>query len=258
MNNHKADEINDAISLLQDDDGLKFGTDALLLSAFTKRGTFMSTSLEAADLGSGTGAISLICAKRQRFSKIYAIEVQESFCDIIKKNTEQNGLSERVITIHSDVRTLSASDIGHELDVVFSNPPYMKADSGKRNEYDKKFIARHEVCGNIGDFTNCARRLLKHGGKFLCVFRPDRLEDLMYEMRKSALEPKTCVFVHAHPKADPSMVLIEAIKGGASGMRVTRPLFLSDSREDSINNIPSHDASIIYESGSFEFFLSDK
>jgi tRNA1Val (adenine37-N6)-methyltransferase len=126
---------------------------------------------------------------------------------------------------------VSADAVGGEVDVVFSNPPYMRTDSGKRNESDRKYIARHEVCGGIDDFCHAAARMLKHGGKFYCVWRPDRLSNLMAAMRAYRLEPKTMVFVHGDVESEPSMVLLSAIKGGASGMRVLPPLCLHDVRD---------------------------
>lgn len=255
MDNRTSIIINGDIILNQNANGLTFGTDALLLSAFTKRTKHTASGKIAADLGSGTGVIPLLCSQYNRFSKIYAVEIQKSFVELIAINASENKKQEVIIPVHSDIRELKASMLGGEVDVVFSNPPYMKENSGKRNMRDEKYIARHEVCGDIGDFCAAANRILKHGGKFLCVWRPDRLEDIMCAMRDNKLEPKLAVFVCAHPKAQPSMVLIEAIKGGSSGMRVTRPLFLSDSIEDNINNIPSYDAKSIYDSGSFDEFL---
>ena len=257
MDNRITIKVNGDIILTQNTNGLTFGTDALLLSAFTKRNKYSISNKIAADLGSGTGIMPLLCAKSGKFSKIYAVEIQPEFANLIKENSIQNGLEDKIIPVLSDIRELKATNINGEIDVVFSNPPYMKESAGKRNIHDEKYIARHEVCGDIGDFCACATRLLKHGGKFLCVWRPDRLEDLLCSMRENKLEPKLAVFVHAHPKAEPSMVLIEAIKGGASGMRISRPLFLSDSLEDNINNIPSDDAKTIYESSSFEHFLQN-
>lgn len=257
MDNRINVKVNGDIILTENSNGLTFGTDALLLSAFTKRNKYSVASKSAADLGSGTGIIPLLCAKSGKFSKIYAVEIQPEFAEIIKINAEQNNLDDKIIPILSDIRELKALSIGGEVDVVFSNPPYMKESAGKRNIHDEKYIARHEVFGNIFDFCAAANRILKHGGKFLCVWRPDRLEDLLCSMRENKLEPKLAVFVHAHPKAEPSMVLIEAIKGGASGMRISRPLFLSDSLENTVNNIPSDDAKEIYDSGSFEHFLQN-
>ena len=231
MDNRITVKVNGDIILTENANGLTFGTDALLLSAFTKRNKYSIASKIAADLGSGTGIIPLLCAKSGKFSKIYAVEIQPEFAEIIKINAEQNNLDGKIIPVLSDIRELKSASLGGEVDVVFSNPPYMKESAGKRNIHDEKYIARHEVCGDIGDFCACATRILKHGGKFLCVWRPDRLEDLLCSMRDNKLEPKLAVFVHAHPKAEPSMVLIEARKGGKCDAKLTAPLIIYSDRE---------------------------
>lgn len=243
-------EINEELTLIQKVNGLTFGTDAYLLSAFAKGGA----KQVCADLGSGTGVIPLLMAQRKKFKKIFAVEIQKDFADLIERNAEQNRLDGVISAICSDVRTLKSTDIGGELDAVTANPPYMKVDSGKRNGYDEKFIARHEVCGDINDFCACAYRLLKHGGKFYTVWRPDRLCDLIFSLRANRLEPKVLTFVHATADCEPSIVLIQSTKGAASGARVTRPLILHSSREDAACNILSQDAEAIYTSCSFENF----
>ena len=256
-NNYTTIEINEGLTLTQNKNGLTFGSDAYLLAAFTQTLPYTASGKVMADLGSGTGIIPMLCASKQRFSKIYAVEIQESFASLIKINAEQNGFAEIIKPVCADVRDVRSTTLGREVDVVTANPPYMKTDAGKRNEHDEKYIARHEVYGEISDFCACAKRILKHGGKFLTVWRPDRLEDLMVALRENGLEPKRQVFVCAHPKAEPSMVLTEAIKGGNPGMRVARPLFLSDTAENYINNIQSDDARAIYESCSFAKFFEE-
>ena len=131
-------KINDNLSLIQNENGLTFGTDAYLLSAYTVGWK----NKIGADLGSGTGVIPLLLCSREKAAKIYAVEVQESFCDLIKQNAELNGFSDRIIPVNKNVADLKAADLGQELDFVVSNPPYMKVNSGKRNEHDEKFIAR--------------------------------------------------------------------------------------------------------------------
>lgn len=257
-NNQITIEINEGITLTQNKNGLTFGSDAYLLAAFTQTLHFSASGKTMADLGSGTGIIPLLCASKQRFAKIYAVEIQESFAELIKLNAEQNGFSDIITPVCADIREIKSANIRQEVDIVTANPPYMKDNAGKRNTYDEKYIARHEVCGEIGDFCACAKRLLKHGGKFLTVWRPDRLEDLMVALRENGLEPKRQVFVCAHPYAEPSMVLTEAIKGANPGMRVTRPLFLSDSAENYISNIQSDDAKAIYYTCSFAEFFKEK
>ena len=243
-------QINNNLKLIQNQNGLTFGTDAYLLSAYTAG----NKNKIGADLGSGTGIIPLLLSSGEKAGKIYAVEVQESFCDLIAQNAKLNGFEEQILPIHANVTDLRARDLGGELDFVISNPPYMKVNSGKRNEHDEKYIARHEVCGDIGDFCACANRLLKHGGKFYCVYRPDRLIDLLSAMRENKLEPKVMTFVAATADTAPSMVLVRAIKGGASGCRVTRNLFLHDSKEDAAKSILSADAKAIYDNCSFDLF----
>ena len=243
-------KINDNLNLIQDENGLTFGTDAYLLSAFTVGGR----NKVGADLGSGTGIIPLLLSSREKAAKIYAVEVQESFCDLIVQNAKLNEFEERIIPVHTNVTDLRARDLGEELDFVTSNPPEMKLDSGKRNEHDEKYIARHEVCGDIGDFCACANRLLKHGGKFYTVWRPDRLVDLICALRENKLEPKLITFVCATKESEPSMVLVRSTKGGASGNTVTRTLFLHDSKCDAAKSILSADAKAIYDTCSFDAF----
>lgn len=223
LENEKLTEVNENIKLIQKKNGLTFGTDAFLLASFVKA----QKSGIAVELGGGTGIISLLCASREKFKTIYCAEIQKDFADIITRNASLNNLDNKVISICDDVRNLKSASIGCEVDVVFSNPPYMKADSGKRNDYDEKFIARHEVFGEIFDFCACAKRLLKHGGSFYCVWRPDRLIDLICAMRENNLEPKEMCFVHANTKSAPSMVLVRAKKGASASVVVSDPLFLN-------------------------------
>lgn len=222
--------VNDNIELIQKKDGLTFGTDAYLLSAYMREGK----SSTAVDFGCGTGIISLLCEARGKFRKIYAVDVQAEFCDVARRNCEHNGF-ENIEVIHSDVRELKL-----EADVVFANPPYMKVTSGRANESSAKNIARHEVCGDIGDFLASASRVLKFGGLFYAVYRTDRLIDLICAMRKNSIEPKRMTYVHATEKHQPSMVLVEGKRGGKAGLCITKPLFLDG---DDIN--------YIYEKGEF-------
>ena len=245
----RLDYVNEKITLIQKKNGLTFGTDAFLLAAFIKE----NKRARAAELGCGTGIISLLCAAREKLSSIYAFEVQESFFDITERNVKYNGFENNVIARLADIREVSARDTDGELDVVFANPPYMKTTSGKRNEADEKFIARHEVMGTIDDFCACANRLLKHGGKFYAVWRPDRLVDLIYSMRNHNLEPKLMTFVHSDTESEPSMVLVCSVKGGKPAVKVTAPLIMHDSSvTDTKSRALSQKAQKIYDTLNFE------
>ena len=236
----RIDYVNDSLKLIQKTDGLTFGTDALLLAGYIS-GKYKN----ALEIGGGTGIISMLLLTREKVRVATAVEVQEEFSELIGRNAELNGLTDRLFPILSDIRDFKAEG---EFDLIYTNPPYMKTDSGKANEMDKKNIARHEVFGDISDFTDAARRLLKFGGTFAAVYRPDRLTDLISAMREARLEPKRITFVHADTESESSMVLVEGKAGGKSGNILTRPLIIY---KDKNHSEYSEDMKYIMENGSF-------
>ena len=222
------DMVNEQIRLIQKKQGLTFGTDAFLLAAFIKNAPRTHT----VDLGSGTGILPLLLLTKGKIKSATAVEVQPAFADLVARNATLNNLGDKITPLCADVREIRPETVGGEVGLVISNPPYMKCTSGKRNESDEKYIARHEVCGSIADFCASAARLLKHGGKFVCVWRPDRLTDLLSAMQEHRLEPKRMTFVHADAESEPCSVLIEAIKGGAPSVRISKPLILYEARAE--------------------------
>ncbi len=244
----RIDEVNEKIRLIQKKDGLTFGTDAFLLAAYIKT----QKNGRAAELGSGTGVISLLLAARERFSEIHAFEIQRDFAELSERNAVLNSLDNKITVHRADVRDIRPEDVGGELDAVFSNPPYMLTTSGRSNLSDAKNIARHEVFGGIGDFCAAARRLLKFGGKFYCVWRPDRLTALFSALSENKLEAKKMTFVHADRHTKPSMVLICAAKGGSPSLEITPPLILHDDFHGETVRVLTDRAQKIYDTMSFD------
>ncbi|MBQ4065281.1 MAG: methyltransferase [Clostridia bacterium] len=227
--------VNDGIELIQNPAGLTFGTDALLLAAFVKRAPHAT----AAEFGSGSGIVSMLLATRNKLKHIYALEVQPYYADLTHRNLCHNDLDGKAEAVLCDVR-----DFDRECDVVFTNPPYMKAESGKRNEDDGKFAARHEVNGDIADFCRAAAKGLKFGGDFYAVYRPDRMIDLLAAMREAGIEPKRLCFVHPDVNHKPCLLLVSGKRGGKAGCDVLRPLLLTNP-----DGTPTPDAARIYETG---------
>jgi len=235
-------EINDGLRLIEKTDGLTFGTDAYLLSAYVRR----QARAICADLGSGTGIIPLLLLARGKAKEANAVELQTDFAELISRNAELNGMSEKLRAINSDVRDITADTLGGTVDIAVSNPPYMKP-TGKPNESERRNIARHEIAGGIGDFCGAAYRILKHGGLFYTVWRPDRLSELVCALTSARLAPKRMTFVHARAELPPCLVLCEAKKGANEGMYVTPPLIMYES-----GSIYTDELTKIYETGDFD------
>lgn len=246
--NERIDYVNDKLSLIQKTDGLTFGTDALLLAGYIAGGYRVGV-----ELGGGTGIISMLLRTREKVGRAYAVEVQEEYAELIKRNTEFNGITE-LIPVQADVREYRCP---LECDLVYTNPPYMKVTSGYSNREDKKNVARHEVMGDITDFMQAAKRLLKWGGDLAVVYRPDRLVDLVTAMRNSGIEPKVITLVMADTEAAPSLALVLGRRGGKPGVRMTPPLLLYSDISHKTN---SADMEYILENGIFpdKYYVNQK
>lgn len=249
--NERLDHVNENLRLIQKTDGLTFGTDAYLLSAMLRANPHQT----AAELGGGTGIISLLCLTKNKARKVTVWEIQEEYAELCRRNGELNSLSDQLSVVCGNVRDSHPDICGGEVDMVFSNPPYMKADSGKDNAGTAMNIARREQCGTIADFCQAAGRLLKYGGRFYTVYRPDRFADLICAMREAKLEPKRVLFVYPSLSSPPCLVLTEAKKGASSGLEVAPPLIIY---ADDAKRVYTTAMEQIYETCSMTHLFRDK
>lgn len=239
----RTDHINEALSLIQRDGGLMFGTDAYLLSAYLRS----AKNKTAVELGSGTGVISLLAASRKKFARIYALERQSEYYSLTIRNAELNSLSDKVIAMNADIRDISSKELGGEVFSVFSNPPYLPADSGFHAKNPEMDAARRELAGSIYDFAACASRLLQSGGLFTVVYRPDRLCDLICAMRENSIEAKKCLFIMPTSGSEPSLVIVEGKKDAAPSIKIEKPLVIYESD----GRTYTKRMQAIYDTGSF-------
>ena len=97
---------------------------------------------------------------------------------------------------------------------------------GLKNPDLPKAIARHEVLCTLEDVVREGARVLKSGGRMYMVHRPHRLIEIITMMTKYKLEPKRMKLVHPFVDKEANMVLIEAVRGGRSMIKVEKPLIV--------------------------------
>ena len=136
------------------------------------------------------------------------------------------GGCEKVDIVEGDIKETAAIFGGAVFDVVTSNPPYMNEGGGLQNPSGPKAIARHEVLCTLEDVVKGAAKVLRPGGRFYMVHRPHRLTDIICTLRQYGLEPKRLRFVHSFVEKAPSMVLVEAGRGGKPMVKVEPPLVI--------------------------------
>ncbi len=184
------------------------GTDSVLLSHFLT----LPPRARVADLGAGCGTIGLLLCARDNSCTVTGVELDETAWQLAQENIAANGL-DRLSVLQADVRKIQDLLPAGSFDCVVSNPPYFPVGSGKAaNAY------RSELTLTLSQLCEAAAWLLPSGGRFALVHRPERLCDLVWELRSHGMEPKRIQFVR-HTAASPvCLVLIEARRGGRPGL----------------------------------------
>ncbi|MBI5189830.1 MAG: tRNA1(Val) (adenine(37)-N6)-methyltransferase [Nitrospirae bacterium] len=215
------------VEVYQTKSGYRFSLDALLLADFPE----VRTVSRILELGAGSGVVSLLLAKRYPKAKVVGVEIQDGLFGRAVRNAEVNGLSGRVEFMHIDLKELPKTLPPEGFDLVVMNPPFRKPGTGKISPGDERAIARHEMTAGLDDMLKSASAMLRNRGRLCIVYNPTRLAELFHLMRENALEPKRLRTIHSTVADEASMALIEAVKCGASGMKVLPPLFVYESHK---------------------------
>lgn len=210
--------------IIQHPDKFCFGMDAVLLSGFAKakRGD------RVLDLGTGTGIIPILLSAKTQAEHLTGLEIQEESADMARRSVMLNDLQDKIDIITGDIREAGSIFSPASFEVVTCNPPYMTAKHGLTNPNEYKAIARHEICCTLEDVIAASAKVLKPEGKLYLVHRPFRLAEIIRVMAAYRLEPKRLRMVYPYVDQEPNMLLIEAVRGGKSGMTVEKPLIINE------------------------------
>ena len=208
--------------IIQKKKGFCFGMDAVLLSGFAQ----VKEGEVAVDLGTGTGIIPILLEAKTKGKHFTGREIQEEVAEMAGRSVRLNQLENRVDIVRGDIKEASRLFGKASFDVVTSNPPYMNDNHGLKNPELPKAIARHEVFCTLDDVCREASLLLKSGGRFYMVHRPHRLAEIITALKTYKLEPKRMKLVHPFVDKEANMVLIEAVRGGRSMMKVEAPIIV--------------------------------
>ena len=198
------------------------GLDSFLLSSVPQ----LKPGLRVCDLGCGTGLVSLLLLQRQRDLIVTGLDIQPEAVRLGTLAAAENNLTDRLSFLLGDLRgpVLSAGSF----DLAVCNPPYFPPSSGPLPKGAARRTARTEETCTLEDVCQAASRFLRWGGSFCLVHKPERLTDLLCALRQTGLEPKRLRFAVSRPERAPSLVLVEARRGGKPGLTVEPPLILEN------------------------------
>ena len=208
------------LKIYQNSDYFSFSLDSIILANYS---TVRLRDTHIVDFCTGNGVIPLILSRRCNH-KIIGVEIQKPLADLAQKSVVYNHLEDRITILCDDVKNFSKDHL-NEFDLLLCNPPYFKVqEKSSFNESYEKMIARHEICINLEEICDCAKKVLKDNGNLCIVHRSDRLMDIVETFRKYGIEPKRIKFVYENTRKESTLVLIEGQKCGKVGLIVDKPL----------------------------------
>lgn len=225
--NERIDDLEyENLKIIQNKEWFCFGIDSILLSDFAKN---IKRNSKVLDLGTGTGIIGILLCKKSKLDKIYGIELQTEVAEMAKRSILLNNLEDKFTIISENIKNISNIFENNSIDVIVTNPPYKKENTGVLNEKKQQLISRHEIECNLEDIIENSYKVLKSNGELYIVHRAERIVDIMYTLRKYKLEPKKIRFVHSRVNEAPELVLIKAVKNAKEFLKIEKPLYIYDS-----------------------------
>ncbi len=226
--NERIDDLEyKGLKIIQNKDGFCFGVDSVLLSDYAKN---IKKNAKVVDIGTGTGIISILLCAKTNLEKIYGVEIQTEVAQMAERSAKLNHLEDKFEIINTNIKDIFSTLNKYEYDVVVTNPPYKKVNTGVKSLDERQLISRHEVECTLEDIIEKSSKLLKDLGEFYMVHRAERLVDIMCLLRKYKLEPKNIRFVHSKAEEKPSLILIRAVKCAKEFLKIDKPLIIY--RED--------------------------
>lgn len=214
-----AKTIKDPI-IIQNDFGYRYSIEPFLLADFAQ----LLSGQKVLDIGTGCGIISLLMVFREPTLKVTGIEVHGTAAENAEKNVFKNQMGIKIV--HDDFLDWAQRVELEQFDLIVSNPPYRKVNSGRTNPDPGKAIARHELKLNLQSMLDKAQPILKKGGHITLTYPPIRLQETLGELESQELFPSRIRFIHGNQNAEAKIFLVDAIKEKKSDLIVDSPLYV--------------------------------
>ena len=213
------------LKIIQNKEGFCFGIDSILLADFAKN---IKKGANVLDLGTGTGIISILLCGKTDLNSITGVEIQNEVAEMANRSSKLNKLEKKFKVLNDNILNLKNIYDNQSFDVIVTNPPYKKKNTGIINENEKKIISRHEITATLEDFIKVSSDLLKDKGEIYMVHRPDRLVDILSLMRNNKIEPKILRMVYSNKNMEPKLLLIKGIKNAKPFLKIEKNLYIYD------------------------------
>ena len=185
-------------------------TDSMVLSHFVK----LTRNGRVADLGAGCGTLGLLLCATDSTCTVTGLEIDPIAHAAAEENIRSNGLEARMASICADLRNLPGDLAPGSFHVCVSNPPYFSGGPASATLP----VARQDNCCPPEAPFKAASTLLKFGGDFFLVHKPEKLAQLIGCAAAVKLEAKRLCLIRHRDGGPITTVLLQFRKGGKPGL----------------------------------------
>lgn len=186
-------------------------TDSMLLAHFAR----LPHNAQVLDLGSGCGTLGLLLCAKDETCTVTGLEISEIAHRAAQENIRRNDLTSRMNSICADLREPCAVSSG-TFHCCVSNPPYFSG--GPANLATP--VARRDDCCSPAELFHTASRVLRYGGDFFLVHKPEKLAQLIACGASVSLEAKNLTLIRHRDGGPIALILLQFRKGGKSGLQI--------------------------------------
>ncbi len=166
--------------------GFRTAVDSLALAHICEQ-TVKPPPARVLDVGCGSGFLSLIAGLLWPQAEVLGVDISEERIDYAEKNISANGMVPRVQVYCANIveRRIWSP---HSFDLVVSNPPFHPVGTGTLPKDPSQAVARFELFLDHEQLVEVAAEALAPGGRFLCMYPPERVSAVKKAARNVGLE----------------------------------------------------------------------
>lgn len=202
--------LSNGFSLYIPEGAFPLSTDSLVLADFA----VLPRNARVLDLGAGCGTLGLLLCAKDAGCHVTGVELDSTSHEAALENIDRNGLCSRMSSICADLRAIPAELAPGSFDICISNPPYFTGGPASKTSP----MARRDDCCNLRELCTASGKMLKFGGDFVLVHKPERLAEICAAAAQNMLEPKRLCLIRHRPESPVNLILLSCRKGGKPGL----------------------------------------
>lgn len=192
---------------------------------------FKNIKGELLDIGSGSGILGLLVAKKFDKLNLNQCEIQELFQFLSSKNTSTNGINSNLFK-----GSFLEIDFDKRFDICVSNPPFYHKNVLQSDNENKK-IARYNDFLPLEDFLKKSNTILNNEGKLFFCYDAKQIGEILIFLSKYKLNLESMQFVHPKLQKEATLVLIYARKNSRSLSKILPPLVVFNEDNQFTNEV---------------------